>query len=78
MGSSVLYGLEEGVALVLFARLPPVLSYLPGIWERDDGPEAISDEARTRAANDVARTKQQSFDGLVGATSHDATQTAAP
>lgn len=26
-------GVGDGVALVLFARLLPVLSYLPGMWE---------------------------------------------
>jgi type IV secretion system protein VirD4 len=73
LSPAAIHGLEVGVALMLFGRLPPVLSYLPGIWERDDGPVALAEEARTRVANDAARTAQR-VGPPVAAASHDTTQ----
>jgi type IV secretion system protein VirD4 len=77
LSPAAIHGLEDGVALVLFSRLSPVLSYLPGIWERDDGPVAIAEEAQTRVANDVARTAQR-LGPSVALAPNDATQTVAP
>jgi type IV secretion system protein VirD4 len=76
LSPAAIHGLDDGVALVLFARLPPILSYLPGVWERDDGPVAIAEETRTRVANDAARTAQRPGPP-VAAASRDTTQSVA-
>jgi len=55
LGPSAIHALDEGTALVLFGRLPPVLAYLPGLWERENAEEAIAEELAARVANDIAR-----------------------
>jgi type IV secretion system protein VirD4 len=47
--------LPQGVALVLWSRLPPVLSRLPLLSERRDWPQVQREERRAREANDRAR-----------------------
>ena len=49
--------LPVGVGLVLWDDFPPVLAYLPGLWE-DRGWKAIAaEEAEIRAGNDAARMR---------------------
>jgi len=55
LSPSAIHALDEGTALVLFGRLPPVLAYQPGLWERDDATEALVEELTARSANDLAR-----------------------
>lgn len=55
LSPSAIHALDEGTALILFGRLPPVLSYLPGLWERADSKQALAEELAARVANDVAR-----------------------
>ncbi len=47
--------LPEGVALVIWGRLKPMLVYLPGSWEGRRGKELARAEHAVRAANDAAR-----------------------
>jgi len=58
--------LEVGVGLVLWDDFPPVLAYLPGLWEDRKAWKAISaEEAATRAANDAARDQAPLTPALV-------------
>jgi type IV secretory pathway TraG/TraD family ATPase VirD4 len=47
--------LPEGMALVLWSRLPPVLARLPLLSDRPDWPLVRQEEASAREANDRAR-----------------------
>ena len=49
--------LDEGVALVLWGRLPPVLAYLPGAWETKRAARSVASERSARAGADLARSK---------------------
>ncbi|HUY05910.1 MAG TPA: TraM recognition domain-containing protein [Acidimicrobiales bacterium] len=55
LSPSAIHALGEGTALIFFGRLPPVLAYLPGLWEREDAEEAIAEEIAAKVANDIAR-----------------------
>jgi type IV secretion system protein VirD4 len=48
--------LPDGVALLLWAKLPPILSYLPGSWEGKHARAAASAERAVRVRNDIARS----------------------
>jgi len=52
---SAIRTLPDGVALVLWAKLPPMLVYLPGSWEGRGARAAAAAEAETRRQNDEAR-----------------------
>lgn len=70
LSPAAIHSLDGGVALVLVGRLPPVLSYLPGIWEGDDANEALAEETQTRIANDAARVQQDHPGSLIETPSH--------
>ncbi|HUY06704.1 MAG TPA: TraM recognition domain-containing protein [Acidimicrobiales bacterium] len=55
LSPSAIHALDEGTALIFFGRLPPVLAYLPGLWEQKDAEQALAEEAAARVANDIAR-----------------------
>ena len=46
--------LPVGVGLVLWDDFPPVLAYLPGLWEDRDWKTIAAEEAEVRSANDTA------------------------
>lgn len=46
--------LPVGVGLVLWDDFPPVLAYLPGLWEDRDWKTIAAEEAEARSANDAA------------------------
>ena len=49
--------LAEGVALVIWGRLRPMLVYMPGSWEGRRGKQLARAERDARAANDAARAR---------------------
>lgn len=55
MDESAIRCLADGVALVLWAKLPPMLVYLPGAWEQKDAKASAEAEASARRRNDEAR-----------------------
>lgn len=56
--------LPVGVGLVLWDDFPPVLAYLPGLWEDRDWKRIAAEEADVRAENDAARTHVGTEEGV--------------
>jgi type IV secretion system protein VirD4 len=55
LDESAIRCLDEGVALVLWGRLAPMLVYLPGSWETERASKAAASERAARSASDTAR-----------------------
>jgi hypothetical protein len=55
LAESTIRCLEEGVALVIWGRLEPMLVYMPGSWEGRRAKQLARAERRARAADDAAR-----------------------
>ena len=55
LDESAIRCLADGVALVLWAKLPPMLVYLPGAWEGKGAKASARAEATARRQNDEAR-----------------------
>ena len=55
LDESAIRTLADGVALVLWAKLPPMLVYMPGSWEGRGAKSAARAEGVARGRNDAAR-----------------------
>ncbi len=52
-------GLGIGEALLYWRGLPPIVTYLPGVWERKDAQEIHAAEAACREENSQARAARR-------------------
>jgi type IV secretion system protein VirD4 len=58
LSSGAVHALRDGVALIFWGHLPPLLARLPGTWEGPDAQRIAIEEAVVRRENDSARHKR--------------------
>lgn len=58
LSASAIHALEDGMALICWGRLPPIVAHLPGIWERRDARVLAEEERLARKANGDARRER--------------------